>query len=152
MDEQRQQRVGDSEKAPALGERDQVPAPLGLLGRVGSSGGVEQRELQDALRRLTHHLERDVAAHRESRESEFLEGCVPKRVGGDFRHGFRAGMIRDPAIRDRGKRRELRPPHQLVAEQTGNEDEARFCAQSHDDVIVRGVRFRPRSEMHASER
>src|SRR2546430_11046558 len=65
MDEQRQQRVGDSEKAPALGERDQVPAPLGLLGRVGSSGGVEQRELQDALRRLTHHLERDVARSEE---------------------------------------------------------------------------------------
>src|SRR5437867_13189670 len=41
------------------------------------------------------------------------------------------------AIRDCGKRGELRPPHQLVAEQARNEDKAQFWAE--------------RSEEHTSE-
>src|SRR5258708_12809859 len=126
VDQQREQGVSDSQKAPALGKRDEIPALLALLGGVGAGAGVEQRELQHAMRRLAHHLERDIASHREACESEFLEGRVPKHVGRDAGHRLGAGMVGNPAIRDRRKCRKLWPPHQPVAEQTGNEDKTLF--------------------------
>src|SRR5258706_6583719 len=131
MDKHREQNIGDSEKAPALGKRDEIPAPLALLERVGAGAGVEQRELQHAMRRLAHHLERDITSHREPREREFLERGLPQHVGGDVGHRVGAGMVGDPAIGDRGKPRKLWPPHQLVAEQTGNEDKTLFCGRVH---------------------
>jgi hypothetical protein len=44
--------------------RKLIAEPLrDLLGRVGTGGGVEQRKLEHALRRLPYDLEADVPAH-----------------------------------------------------------------------------------------
>jgi len=94
MNQHREQDVGDPEKAPAPGKRDQVPAPPGLLGRVGravvsSSASFRTRCAPGASSQAPR------SPHRESRESEFLEGCLPKHVRGHIGHRLGAGMVGD---------------------------------------------------------
>ena len=59
-----------SANRPAFVEFDTMPPPLRLLRSFRPRSGVEQRQFDDPLRRLPHHLEGDVAAHREPGERE----------------------------------------------------------------------------------
>src|SRR5260221_12477736 len=96
------------------------------------------------MRRLTHHLERDVASHREPCEGVFLERGLPQHVAGNVGHRFGAGMVGDPAIGDRGERRKLWPPHQLVAGQARYEDKTLFCGRWYNGILVpKGNRYQP---------
>ena len=62
---ERKSEFRDLRIAAVLGHRHQDAAPLGLLRRVRPRPGIEQRQFGDALRRLAHDLEGDVAAHRQ---------------------------------------------------------------------------------------
>jgi hypothetical protein len=62
--------IGHLRVAAAFGERDNRLAPLRLFRCFAARAGVEERELGDPLRRLTHDLESDIAAHRQTGERE----------------------------------------------------------------------------------
>src|ERR1700730_5280959 len=68
MDEYRKLQRRHIGKSAGLDDRDLGLAPRSLLRRFGASRGVEQREPLDALGRVPHDGQGDVAAHREPGE------------------------------------------------------------------------------------
>ncbi len=72
---------------------DRRLADLGVTGHVLAGAGVDQGELGDALRRLPHHLEGDVAAHGEPDQGKFGR-CGGEQAPGDVGNGLVARMVR----------------------------------------------------------
>jgi hypothetical protein len=91
-------------EAPGLGQRHAFTPQVLDLGKVCARAGVEHRHPGDALGRLPHDLERQIAAHREP------DVVKPgRRLGEDARrdrrHAVVAGVLRD---RDRPQPPQLR--------------------------------------------
>ena len=107
MDVEGKLRADDVLEAPILCQRDVGVPFCGRLGRVGARPGIEQRELFNTIRRLPDDLERDVAAHRKSRERKTRRRHT-KDAPGNRRHGVVAGVIHDRHRSKAPQRRHLR--------------------------------------------
>ncbi len=92
MDEYRKLQRRHLGESAGLGKRDLRLAPRGLLRRFGPRRGIEQRELGDALGRVPHDGQGEVAAHGKPGERK------ARRRGGedaarDRVHAVVAGMV-----------------------------------------------------------
>ena len=88
---------------------------------VGPGVGVEEGEARHPLGRLVHHLERDIAAHRQAGEREPV-GRAREHAVGDRRHAVVLRMVADQDLASRPESRHLRFIEAGCAIQAGDED------------------------------
>ena len=122
--------------------RDRGAAHGGLLGRVGPGAGVEQGERGDALRRLPHDLQRQVAAHRQAGQGEASGRRLRERGRGQRGHRVVPGQgeRRDRMLGEEVGRLVL--PQAFVAEEAG-QGEQRKSGHRESGFRTLQAAFRP---------
>ena len=129
VDEQGKLLIGDLVETTGARQADLARATLALRDRVGSRGGVQQREPHDPLGRLAHDLERHVAAHREASEGEARRG-VGQDAPRDRVHGVVARVVGDGDRAEPPQLRELGPVEPCGGQEPGDEDDRHRAARA----------------------
>src|SRR5439155_4730059 len=96
--------------------------------------GVEQRQAGDPVRRLTHDLLGDVAAHRQAGEREVF-GHLAEHGGGHPEDRIVAREIADDGGREVRQRGDLRLVERAVAKQSGKQEKGR-AGSNHRGILA----------------
>ena len=112
-------------KAADLGLLEEALAARGGLRRVGRRGRIHQRQPLDPVRGAPHHLERDVATHREAAQAEALGRRGQHRFG-HRAHRFVGMDLDHPHVGDVGEVGDLALEQAGGVEQSRQQDEGRL--------------------------